>query len=86
MPRRSFTSGRKFSTTTSAFSTMRLNAARPCGDLQIERHAALVALKILEIGAFARTARALAFDQMGRRLDLDDIGAPVGELADAGRA
>ena len=31
---------------------------------QIERHAALVALKILEVGAFARTARPLAFREM----------------------
>src|SRR5215475_12144959 len=34
MPSRSFTSGRKFSTTTSAFSTMRLKAARPFGDFR----------------------------------------------------
>ena len=52
---------------------------------QIERHAAFVALKILEVGAFARTARPLAFREMRRRLDLDDVGAPVGELAHAGR-
>ena len=34
MPRRSFTSGRKFSTTTSAFSTSRLKAASPCFDFK----------------------------------------------------
>jgi hypothetical protein len=54
--------------------------------LQIERHAAFVALKILEVGAFARPARALALGQVGRRLDLDDIGAPVAQLAHASRA
>src|SRR6185437_9037629 len=34
MPSRSFTSGRKFSTTTSAFATRRLKAASPCGDFR----------------------------------------------------
>ena len=34
----------------------------------------------------ARAARALALFQMRRRLDLDDVGAPIGELAHAGRA
>src|ERR1700733_5335058 len=35
MPRRFFTFGRKFSTTTSAFLTSRLNAASPCGDFKL---------------------------------------------------
>src|SRR5437899_5675959 len=35
MPRRRFTSGRKFSTTTSAFLTMRLNAAKASGALRL---------------------------------------------------
>src|SRR6185312_11327345 len=34
MPSRSFTSGRKFSTTTSAFATRRLKAASPSGDFR----------------------------------------------------
>src|SRR5579872_4361464 len=34
MPSLSFTSGRKFSTTTSAFATRRLKAASPCGDFR----------------------------------------------------
>src|SRR3954463_7092529 len=34
MPSRFFTSGRKFSTTTSAFFTMRRNAASPCFDFR----------------------------------------------------
>ena len=85
MPSRSFTSGRKFSTTTSAFATMRLKAARALRRFQIERHAALVAMQVLEVGAVARAARTLALLQMRRRLDLDDVGAPVGELAHAGR-
>ena len=83
MPSRFFTSGRKFSTTTSAFLTMRLSAASPSGRLQIERHAALVAMQVLKVGPFARAAH-LIF-QPGRRLDLDDVGAPIGELAHAGR-
>src|SRR5262249_30206293 len=51
---------------------------------QIERHATFVALKILEVGTFARAARALAVDEMRGRLDLDDIGTPVAELTNAG--
>ena len=35
MPSRFFTSGRKFSTTTSAFLTMRLKAASPAGDFRL---------------------------------------------------
>ena len=57
MPSRCFTSGRKFSTTTSAFFTMRLNAASPSLDFRFERHAALVAVQVLEVGALARAAR-----------------------------
>ena len=53
--------------------------------LQIERHAAFVALKILKIGAFARATRALAVDEMWWRLDLDDVGTPIAELTNAGR-
>src|SRR6185437_13890795 len=59
---------------------------KPLRRFQVERHAAFVALKILEVGAFARAARPLAFGQMRRRLYLDDIGAPVAELPHAGRA
>ena len=63
-----------------------LEHREPLRRFQIERHAAFVALKILEVGAFARTARTFAFGEMRRRLDLDDVGAPIGELAHASRA
>ena len=52
--------------------------------LEIERHAALVAVQVLEIGTFARPPH--AFLVARRLLDLDDVGAPIGELARAGRA
>ena len=55
------------------------------GRLEVERHAALVAMHILEVAAFARPAGALAFVEAGRHLDLDHLRAPVGELAHAGR-
>ncbi len=61
-----------------------LEGGEAFGRLQIERHAALVAMQVLKVAALARPAHRL-FDA-GRRLDLDDIGAPVGELAHAGRA
>ena len=54
------------------------------GLFQIERHAAFVAVQVLKVAAFARAAHRL-FDA-GRGLDLDDIGAPVGKLAHAGRS
>src|SRR6185312_4206774 len=43
-------------------------------------------MQVLEVGVAARTARPFAFFQMRRRFDLDDVGAPVGELAHASRA
>ena len=53
--------------------------------LQIERQAALVAMKVLEVEAVALAAELLlAIAEHG--LDLDDIGAPIGEMAHAGRA
>ena len=53
--------------------------------LQVERDAALVAVQILKIRTQPRPAHVALFDVF-RRLDLDDIGAPIGELAHAGRA
>src|SRR6185437_16318083 len=53
------------------------------GILEVERDAALVAVEVLEIGAVPRAAEpAIALD----RFDLDDLGAPIGELPYAGRA
>ena len=51
--------------------------------LEIQRQAALVAMQVLEVGALARAAHRLF--RPGRRFDLDDVGAPVGELARASR-
>ena len=52
--------------------------------LQIERHAALVAVQVLKVRTLARPAHRLFRSR--RRFDLDDIGAPIGELAHAGRS
>src|ERR1019366_3902446 len=57
----------------------------PLRRLEVEGHAALVAMQVLEIRPLAWAARALAFLQTLRRLDLDDVGAPIGELAHASR-
>ena len=56
------------------------------GRLQVQRHAALVAVDVAEVAAFARAADAFAFVHRRRHLDLDDLRAPVGELADRRRA
>ena len=61
-----------------------LEGGEPVGHLQIKRHAAFVAMQVLKIGPLARPAHWLFHS--GRRFDLDDIGAPVGELAHAGRS
>src|SRR5205085_824758 len=44
----------------------------------------LIAMQILEIGTVAAAARRVGV--LARRLDLDHIGAPIGELAHRGRA
>ena len=51
----------------------------PFRRFQIQRQTALVAVQVLEIGTVARTAE--PFARTGRRLDLDHLGAPIGELA-----
>ena len=53
--------------------------------LQVERHRALVAVQVLEVGTVARAARLLAAGVLHQGVDLDDIGAPVRELPHAGR-
>ena len=50
---------------------------------QIERDAALVAMQVLEIAGMARAADRIAGLEPLRRLDLDDVGAPIRELAHA---
>jgi hypothetical protein len=49
--------------------------------LQVERDAALVAMQVLEIGPVARAPQGFADIQVLGQLDLDDIGAPIGQLA-----
>ena len=61
-----------------------LEGGQPRGRFQVQRHAALVAMQILKVAALARPAH--RFFDARRRLDLDDVGAPVGELAHAGRS
>ena len=41
-------------------------------------------MQVHEVGALARPPERLAGVQVRRRLDLDDVGAPVGKLAYAG--
>ena len=53
---------------------------------QVERDAALVAVQVLEVGTVAGAADRVAAFQPFRRLDLDHVGAPIGELARASRA
>jgi len=52
--------------------------------LQVQRHCLLVAVQVLEIGAVAPAAGGVGV--LARHLDLDDVGAPIGELAHRGRA
>ena len=56
----------------------------PVLGLQVEGQAALVAMEILEIEPFAPRAGHVAA-VIAALLDLDDIGAPIGELADRSR-
>ena len=51
---------------------------------QVERHGALVAVQVLEVRALARAAELLPAI-LKNCVDLDDIGAPVRQLAYAGR-
>jgi hypothetical protein len=48
--------------------------------LEIERDAAFVAVQVEEIGTVPRTAHGVQLPTRGH-LDLDDVGAPVGEVA-----
>jgi hypothetical protein len=61
-----------------------LERGPPFGRFEVERHTALVAVQILKIGTLARSAH-LILDAR-RRLDLDDVGAPIGKLPHASRA
>ncbi len=54
--------------------------------LEVEGQAALVAVQVLEVGAGARAAQRMAVRPWVGHLDLDHVGAPVGQLAHAGGA
>ena len=56
------------------------------GLLQIEGHRPLVAMEVLEVRTVPRAAHAFGLVGHGGRLDLDDPGSPVRELAHCGRA
>ena len=49
--------------------------------LEVQRHRPLVAMEVLEVEAMALAGHHRSRILSGRRLDLDHIGAPVGELA-----
>src|SRR5258708_6463867 len=54
--------------------------------LQVECDAALVAVQVLEVETMARAAEILRFVGIRRRLDLDDVGTPIGQMAHASGA
>ena len=54
--------------------------------LEVERDRLLVAMQVLEVEAVARAAHGVGAAGFGGLLDLDDLGAPVGELAHRRRA
>ncbi len=71
-----------FSTTTSAPAASRMNAAWPPDDFRLSRIARLLRCRFWKSGPSPFAADVLA-GGFGR-LDADHIGAPVGEMADAG--
>ena len=84
-PRRSFTSGRKFSTMTSAFSASFMKISRPSLVFRLSPMLRLLRCRFWKSKPSRRDAGHIAALIAGR-LDLDDVGAPIGELAHAGRA
>ena len=81
--------GRKFSTSTSAASARRSSASRPGVGLQVEHDRALVPAEQLprvRVAALGREPTHAAHAVTGRRLDLHDVGAEVGEVAGRARA
>ena len=83
MPSRFFTFGPEILDHHVGFLDQPLERGQPFGRLQVERDAALVAMQVLKVRSFARAAHRLF--GVRRRFDLDDVGAPVGKLAHAGR-
>src|ERR1700685_3524540 len=85
MPSFALTSGRKFSTTTSAFSASRLNTSSPLGSFRLSVIARLLRCRFWKSEPWRRPSRLSGRRIPQQRIDLDDIGAPVRELAHAGR-
>jgi len=56
------------------------------GQLEVEGHRTLVAVEILHVEPVARPAHVFVGIHTRRRLDLDHVGAEVGELLLAGGA
>src|SRR6476620_2240760 len=81
MPRRVFTSGRKFSTTTSALAASRRKVAAPSGDLRSSVMPRLLRCRFWKSGPWRAPPQVFADIQVLGQLDLDDIGAPIGQLA-----
>ena len=50
------------------------------GRLEVERDAALVAVQVEEVGAVRATPPIASSSPLLRHLDLDDVGAPIGEM------
>src|SRR5712692_1691746 len=84
MPRRCLTSGRKFSTTTSARAAILFSSATPSGALRSSVMLRLLRCRFMKSEPL-RPAETFAVGAALRHLDLDDLGTPVGELAHAGR-
>ena len=85
-PARSITPVFAFSTTASAVSTSLKNVVAVRVGLEVEHDAALVAIDAREVAAVVasfsirrETAPVAAAHVAGRRLDLDDVGAEVGQ-------
>jgi hypothetical protein len=78
------TAGRKFSTTTSAFLASRLKVSRPLSSFRLSVMARLLRCKFWKSEP-RRPAELLVAGVLQQGIDLDDIGAPVRELAHAGR-
>ena len=63
-----------------------LEHGAPFGRLQVQGEAALVAMQILEVDPVPRAAGRIRALERRRRLDLEDVRAPIGELPNGRRA
>ena len=77
--------GRKFSSTTSASAASRRTSSQPAGSREVDGDRALAGVLLAEVGALGPLAE-LPGDVALGRLDLDDVGAEVGEHAAGERA